>query len=251
MKAFTLLFLAHLLGDYYFQPERLARSKSRSIGWVLLHSAIYAASAGLTLLLLGGGYIWVVAVSAAAHLVIDVVKQLILNTSAKQGVLTVAGERAAFAADQALHVAVMLAASIWVTRSFELIEPPFMADIAEATGRSTYTLIAYAAICLAVLKPANVFIRRMLFTEKPDDAAAAHGSARAGRLIGCLERLLVVALLALKQYGSVALVFTAKSIARFRQLDDRGFAEYYILGTLLSVVTAVGAFILLKLFGCA
>ncbi|MBO4563227.1 MAG: DUF3307 domain-containing protein [Clostridia bacterium] len=247
MKAFTLLFTAHLLGDYYFQPEKLAKAKSRSLLWVLLHAAIYAAADFATLLLLGGGYIWAVIISATTHLLIDVVKQIILNSSAKQGVLTVKGERAAFTIDQALHIAIMIAASAWVARAFDIAEPPFMAGISETLGRDAYSLIAYAAVGLAVMKPANVFIRRMLFTEKPEDKSAEHG--RAGRLIGCLERLLVIALLALKQYGSVALVFTAKSIARFRQLDDRDFAEYYILGTLLSVVTAVGAFILMKLFG--
>ena len=32
-----------------------------------------------------------------------------------------------------------------------------------------------------------------------------------------------------------------KTIARFKQLDDRGFAEYYLLGTLASVSVAIGS----------
>ena len=35
-------------------------------------------------------------------------------------------------------------------------------------------------------------------------------------------------------------MIAAKTIARFKQLDDRGFAEYYLLGTLASVAVAVG-----------
>ena len=31
----------------------------------------------------------------------------------------------------------------------------------------------------------------------------------------------------------------AKTLARFRQLDDRDFAEYYLLGTLASVAVAI------------
>jgi hypothetical protein len=33
-------------------------------------------------------------------------------------------------------------------------------------------------------------------------------------------------------------VIAAKTLARFRQLDDRDFAEYYLLGTLASVAIA-------------
>jgi hypothetical protein len=38
---------------------------------------------------------------------------------------------------------------------------------------------------------------------------------------------------------AIGLVVAAKTIARFRLLDDRDFAEYYLLGTLASVGVAV------------
>lgn len=251
MKVFTVLFLAHILGDYYFQPEGLARRKERGLGWVLLHCLIYAAAMAASLLLLGGGYLWAVIVCAGTHLIIDVVKQLILIRSAKAGALTVKGERAAFCADQALHFIIILGASLWVTDSFELAVPPYMGSFGRLTGLDAYKLTAYAALALAVMKPANVFIRRMAVNRRPDGEpdGLAPESVRMGRYIGSLERLLVAALLSLAQYGSIALVFTAKSVARFKQLDDRRFAEYYIFGTLLSATVAVGAFLLLKYFG--
>jgi hypothetical protein len=34
-------------------------------------------------------------------------------------------------------------------------------------------------------------------------------------------------------------VFAAKSMARFKQLEDRHFAEYYLIGTLLSFFFAL------------
>ncbi|MCR5808278.1 MAG: DUF3307 domain-containing protein [Clostridiales bacterium] len=252
MKAFTLLFLAHILGDYYFQPAKLAERKSRGIGWVLLHALIYAATFALSLLLLGGGYIWAVAICAGTHLVIDVVKQLILNARAKQGVLTVKGERAAFCIDQILHITIILASSVCVYKYFEISVPPFMDAAGKAMHIGAYRLLTYAGMGLAVMKPANVFVKRMLVTEKPDEGEPVSVTAerrRAGAYIGALERLLAIALMVFRQYGAIALVFTAKSIARFRQLDDREFAEYYIFGTLLSAATAIGVFVLLKLFG--
>ena len=38
---------------------------------------------------------------------------------------------------------------------------------------------------------------------------------------------------------AIGLVIAAKTLARFKQLDDRDFAEYYLLGTLASVTFAV------------
>ena len=41
--------------------------------------------------------------------------------------------------------------------------------------------------------------------------------------------------------AAVGFVIAAKTIARFKQLDDRGFAEYYLLGTLASVSVAIAS----------
>ena len=44
-------------------------------------------------------------------------------------------------------------------------------------------------------------------------------------------------ILSIKQYSSVGLVLTAKSIARYNKIaEDQKFAEYYLLGTLLSTI---------------
>jgi hypothetical protein len=63
--------------------------------------------------------------------------------------------------------------------------------------------------------------------------------ARIGATIGALERLLIVALILSGAEAAVGFVIAAKTIARFKQLDDRGFAEYYLLGTLASVSVAI------------
>lgn len=65
--------------------------------------------------------------------------------------------------------------------------------------------------------------------------------ARVGATIGVLERLLIVAFMMTGAQAAVGFVVAAKTIARFRQLDDRHFAEYYLLGTLASVSVALGS----------
>lgn len=69
---------------------------------------------------------------------------------------------------------------------------------------------------------------------------------RIGATIGALERLLITAFVLVGAEAAVGFVIAAKTIARFKQLDDRGFAEYYLLGTLASVSVALGSAIVAK-----
>lgn len=62
-----------------------------------------------------------------------------------------------------------------------------------------------------------------------------------GATIGILERLLVVTLMISGATLAIGLVVAAKTLARFKQLDERDFAESYLLGTLASVAIAVAS----------
>jgi hypothetical protein len=65
------------------------------------------------------------------------------------------------------------------------------------------------------------------------------GSARVGSTIGILERILIVVFVLTGSDVAIGFVVGAKTLARFRLLDDRAFAEYYLLGTLASVAFAI------------
>jgi hypothetical protein len=65
-------------------------------------------------------------------------------------------------------------------------------------------------------------------------------SARIGATIGVLERLLIVTFVLTGAQAAIGFVVAAKTLARFKQLDDRQFAEYYLVGTLASVSVALG-----------
>ena len=69
----------------------------------------------------------------------------------------------------------------------------------------------------------------------------------AGRIIGTLERIIIIIMVMLKQYAAIGLVFTAKSIARYDEITkDPSFAEYYLVGTLLSVLIAISAVLIIQ-----
>jgi hypothetical protein len=63
--------------------------------------------------------------------------------------------------------------------------------------------------------------------------------AQVGATIGVLERLLIVTFMLAGADAAIGFVVGAKTLARFRLLDDRDFAEYYLLGTLASVGVAI------------
>jgi hypothetical protein len=73
----------------------------------------------------------------------------------------------------------------------------------------------------------------------PGGPAPLGASARVGATIGVLERILIVVFVLTGTDVAIGFVVAAKTLARFRLLDDRAFAEYYLLGTLASVSVAI------------
>lgn len=65
------------------------------------------------------------------------------------------------------------------------------------------------------------------------------GLKSAGMVIGIIERIIVLTFVLLNQYTAITIIFAAKSIARFNELKDRKMAEYYLIGTLLSIAFAM------------
>jgi hypothetical protein len=74
---------------------------------------------------------------------------------------------------------------------------------------------------------------------------AEEGAPDAGHAIGVLERFIVYVFVLAGHWAAAAHVVAVKSLARWESLKERRFAEYYLVGTLTSVLVAVlvGAFI--------
>jgi hypothetical protein len=92
------------------------------------------------------------------------------------------------------------------------------------------------------------FAGRVVADSPPASAATAEiagervvlpPAVQVGATIGVLERLLIVIFVLAGADAAIGFVVGAKTLARFRLLDDRDFAEYYLLGTLASVAVAI------------
>lgn len=62
---------------------------------------------------------------------------------------------------------------------------------------------------------------------------------KAGKIIGVLERLLIFSLIISNNYTVIAIVIAAKTAVRFKNLENQRFSEYYLIGTLSSVIVAL------------
>ncbi len=108
--------------------------------------------------------------------------------------------------------------------------------------------LRWILLFVLITKPANVFFH--IFFSKyrlvPSPAEPTHiryaveTEPGAGALIGSLERILSAVFLTVGQFGAIGLIYTAKSVARFKQIEEnRRFAEYYLIGTLYSILFVV------------
>ncbi len=104
-----------------------------------------------------------------------------------------------------------------------------------------HEIIIYALAYLAAVVLGHFVVRGLMnqFPIPSDDDEGKRELRHAGLTIGVLERIFTVTFVLADQYTAIALIFAAKSIARFEELKDRRFSEYYLIGTLSSILIAL------------
>lgn len=99
----------------------------------------------------------------------------------------------------------------------------------------------YLIALLLVSKIANVIFKMVFENFKPEDednskVSIENGHKNAGALIGSMERILILICLLSGNFATIGFVIAAKSVARFEKLSKTQFGEYFLLGTLFSVL---------------
>lgn len=226
----ALLFLGHTLGDFVLQTPRMVTNKDK-IGTLGLHGLIVTLATALAVLpFLSVAALVVVVALGVAHIIIDMSKQIALGRWDRPVTI--------FLTDQAFHGLTLLAAWWALTRPAWMAAPSLPGW--GLLGDPALAWITRGAVVVGVLAfnhhGANAVVRGLLpepYRIGEDD------EVRTGRVIGTLERYIVLLLAVFGQWGAIALVLAAKSIARFEELKQRTFAEYYLVGTLSSMLIAV------------
>lgn len=244
--AFVALLVAHLLGDFVLQTRAMVEAKTASRpGPYLRHGLVHFAVSVAVLALVfpparvaTAAVLGVVGVLVVAHLAIDVGKAALIG---RVGWRDGAG---LFLLDQGFHVLTLVGAA-WA-----LSGPAAPAAALEQwLGLPAMAALRLAAVYLAVVFAGGYLIRHLLDplrkAVRPAPGEEAAQLERAGLWIGWLERFVVMTALLAGWPATAGLVVAAKSILRFPALKDRPFAEYFVVGTLLSVALAIGGAVLL------
>ncbi|HRO13249.1 DUF3307 domain-containing protein [Amaricoccus sp.] len=210
------LTFGHALADFIMQTDEMVRQKGRP-HVLLLHVCIVTlvswAALGLPLEPL------LLILVAVSHFVIDWLKL-------RHG----GGGFGPFAIDQAAHLAVIVIGASLFPGAWDA---GLWANAPGAFALLPQAMALGAGFVLAVWG-GDYAVRALMSDLKPPDPASL---PRGGRLIGRLERAMILMLVIAGQPDGIGFLIAAKSLLRFNDLahdKDRGVSEYVIIGTLAS-----------------
>lgn len=245
LRAFLSIYLGHLAADFVFQTQGLVERKQRGqLSAYFLHGLTHYLCALVVL----GFFVpgspaalrthAVILALTAVHLLIDFAK---VQLAARGRIRDGAG---AFLADQFAHLLTVLLA-VWLllpTASFL-----GFAATAQSVRNIESKLLVVPVVYLAVIFAGGYLIRALTrgMAENVRSLESGEQLQNAGLYIGWLERFLILTALLLQSASAVGLVLAIKAIARYPEFKSARFAEYVVIGTLLSVSVAfVGALFL-------
>jgi hypothetical protein len=159
--------------------------------------------------------------------------------------------------DQVLHIIMLGIMWGYLTNQYDDV-------IKYLTPKLDYKFLVVVIAYIIVLKPTAIVIRILL--EQWSEIARGNSSSdqsggssasdteedrkslvSAGKVIGMVERLLVLTFVLLNQFSGIGFLLAAKSVFRFGDLKDKHdhkMTEYVMLGTLLSITITIAVGIL-------
>jgi len=250
-KTLLLFFLLlHMIGDYYLQSDSMADEKNANHAALQKHGLIYAA---VFIALTAAVWNWPVLIAAAAlailHYGVDILKTEYLR---KHTVTEPSDslEAYTYCIDQGLHLLFLFAAVLLLkVLAVSAAAYLYCSTVCEFLPVAPFLLLRWVCLLAFLWKPANITIKVLTSKYKPAKNAQDSSKDKAGAFIGSLERMIILLLMSVGQYAAIGLVLTAKSVARYKKIsEDQSFAEYYLLGTLLSTLLAIAAYFILILY---
>jgi hypothetical protein len=256
------LLLAHLLGDFIFQPNSWIQKKEikKHKAWQLYAHVIIH---GLLIILLVQNFnFWLPAlIIVISHWLVDTLKLVFQKDTTK---------RSWFMVDQVLHLSIILI--VW----YSVETPSFSLDIINSPNS-----LLLLTVIIFITNPASIIIKTFISQWTPDlwtnnsnpapttnptslstvsnpsptqitSPINAASLLNAGKFIGILERLFVFAFVLTNNWDAIGFLIAAKSVFRFGDLKeskDLKLTEYVLIGTLLSFGIAIAAGLVIRNFG--
>ncbi len=224
------LFLAHVVLDFSLQPYRWVvdryRRHAASPG-LYLHAGAHGVATSACFLAFGSAFGIAVLLGGlilVTHFLTDLGKSFLPRHSLM-----------AFAADQLIHGSLLLCAWAYYI-GFGILASLFSPLL---SAQTLLLVLAY----LVILLPTSIVISLCLkpwIEEIRNIEGEGESLAKAGAMIGYLERLLILTFVLLGEYTAIGFVLALKTAFRFKDTEDRRKAEYMMMGTFLSFALTIG-----------
>lgn len=269
-KIFLLFLLNHIIFDFAFQGESIIRKRFPkevilkdikdlkkkirvTIEGNTLHSLLHLI--GMVGIIVGisiisgfsGIFLLKAVVISVSHFIIDEGKSLIFLYKNKYR-----NNMWIFLGDQLVHVLVLILVMLGMNNLGKITNYTL-----DNIDKILITVIVFLTVTLVTGIFIKIFINDLMEERSSSDAiniiagySTSTGAKNGGFIIGILERILIFISMLIEYHAIIGFILTAKSIARFNKLSDQRFAEYFIIGNLISFTSAIVGGVLIKyLFG--
>ena len=237
------LLLAHCLADFFLQSNKGVQQKKERLirsPYLWWHTTLVTL---LTALFLWDGRYWKqILLIAVTHALFDIAK---LYASWKNKNDGSKRELWLFLTDQALHVAVIVAAWLWIISGWQRLGQLLAATLPDY--RILIRILAY----VVAAGPVSYLIRFLTDKWATELEENEVGLKNAGMWIGFLERTLIITFVFINQFSAIGFLVAAKSILRLidkppstilenkSAFNARKHTEYVVIGTFLSFTSAL------------
>ncbi|WP_298263342.1 DUF3307 domain-containing protein [uncultured Lutibacter sp.] len=218
------LFLAHIVGDFVFQPNKWVKSKedkkykSPYLYWhILIHTI-----ALLIALQFNFNYWLGILIIVCSHYLIDLSKLYLIKKI---------NVRWLFLWDQLAHLMVIFG----VVRIYEIYE-------VDVSIFYKPQLLLFIIAVLLVTIVASIVMKLIISKWELNSNSNEMSLNDAGKYIGILERLFIFVFIITNNWQGIGFLLAAKSVFRFGDLsrsEDRKLTEYILIGTLFSFGLAI------------
>ncbi len=241
------ILLAHLLADFPLQSDAIALGKKSHKFAYVKHGAIHLITLLVLLQLFTDVSLWttrtllLVLLYVVLHIAIDTAKNWLVNRRTGRDSIMF------FLIDQALHVAAVMALA-WLFTGYRWKDVQTLMDWSDKRQLQVLTIsVLYVAVIFGGGYLVRYLTRSLTVPLRSEDGNQEE-LRNAGLYIGWLERFLVLTALVVQSPALIGLILTGKSIARLPELKGPRFAEYFLIGTFLSISLALLGGILLSRF---
>ncbi|MGM0380269.1 MAG: DUF3307 domain-containing protein [Bacillota bacterium] len=252
------MLISHTIGDFILQTESVVKKKLQMelSGYFKHGLGLFIASLPLFFLVtlnsiinLLLGVIVIIFIHIGMDLIKEKIKKIISDKkhTEKYGVLL-------FIFDQLIHFTIILIITNQMMVEFNFIDTKIIGNII-FTKQIIYHKLRNIFIVMYVSFSGAYFIPLMfdIVYEKVDnyskllDEPLKKGindenfdifidEVKTGKWIGILERILILMFLLNNQLASIGFIIAVKSLARFKMMENKIFSEYFLIGTLMSLV---------------